>query len=150
MPCRANVSRMVDMSSASLRRTGCEHETESAIVESSLPCCLKVSGDGDPCYGKVLPSAYRKISWYGASQELTCFAPLNMSTSKLFARRSLGGTRGLSRGRPSAERALLRDCCTITEPVREGSTADSQLRIDDERSLDFNTEFMGKLCVNRS
>ena len=68
-----------------------------------------------------------------------------MSTSKLFARRLFGGRRRLCGGSVSAERALLRDCCKITEPVQGGSTADSQLSIDEERSLGFEREVIGKL-----
>lgn len=60
------------------------------------------------------------------------------STSKLFARRLFGG-------RVSTERARLRDCCKITEPVQEGSTADSQLSIDEEQLLEFDKEVIGKL-----
>ena len=61
-----------------------------------------------------------------------------MSTSKLFARRLLGG-------KISADRALLRDCCKITVPVQGGSIADSQLRIDEERSLEADKEVIRKL-----
>ena len=68
-----------------------------------------------------------------------------MSTSRLFARCLFGGRRRLCGGSVSAERALLRDCCKITEPEQESSTADSQLRIDEERSLDFEREVIAKL-----
>lgn len=74
-----------------------------------------------------------------------------MSTSKLFARRLLGGKVSVERARlrdcckVSEERALLRDCCRITEPVQGGSIADSQLRIDEERSLEVVNEVIGKL-----
>ena len=68
-----------------------------------------------------------------------------MSISKLFARRLFGGRRRLCGGSVSAERALLRDCCKITEPVQGGSTADSQLRIDEERSIGFGKEVIAKL-----
>lgn len=63
-----------------------------------------------------------------------------MSTSKLFARRLLGG-------KVSAERALLRECCKMAEPVQGGSVADSQLRIDEERSLEVDNEV---IVVQRS
>ena len=62
-----------------------------------------------------------------------------MSTSKLFARRLLGG-------KISVERALLRDCCKITVPIQGGSIADSQLMTDEERSLEVDKEVIGKLC----
>ena len=70
-----------------------------------------------------------------------------MSTSKLFARRLLGG-------KVSADRALFRECCMMTEPVQGASTADSQLRIDEERSLEVDKEVIVKLyndpaCKNR-
>ena len=52
MPCRANVSRIDDAFFVSLRLSGCEDETESAITESSVPCWLKVFGDGNPCCEK--------------------------------------------------------------------------------------------------
>ena len=45
----------------------------------------------------------------------------------------------------SVERALLRDCCKMTEPVQGSSMADSQLRIDEERSLEVDKEVIGKL-----
>ena len=68
-----------------------------------------------------------------------------MSTSKLFARRFCSGRRRLFGARVSTERALLRDCCKITEPEQESSTVDSQLRIDEERLLGLEREVIVKL-----
>ena len=126
----------------SLRLSGCEDETESAMTESSVPCWPKVSGDGNPCCDKTLN---QHIGTYIGleRQELTCVPNPEMSTSKLFARRLLGG-------KISAERALLRDCCKITVLIGGGSIADSQLRTDEERSLGVDKEVIGKLCVNRA
>ena len=67
-----------------------------------------------------------------------------MFTSKLFARRLCSGRRRLFGARVSAERALLRDCCKITEPEQESSTAESQLRIDEERSRALEREVIVK------
>ena len=71
-------------------------------------------------------------------QGLTCVPPPDMSTSKLVARRLVGG-------KISADRALLRECCKITELVQGASTVDSQLRIDEERSLEVDKEVIGEL-----
>ena len=121
----------------SLRLSGCEDERESAITESSVPCWPKVSGDGNPCYEKCF-NQYNGKHVCMEHKELTCVPPPDMSTSKLFARLLLGG-------KVSAERALLRDCCKMTEPVQGGSIADSQLMIDEERSLEVDKEVIWKL-----
>lgn len=71
-------------------------------------------------------------------QGLTCVPPPDMSTSKLFARRLAGG-------KVSADRALFRDCCRITELMQGTSMVDSQLRIDEESSLEVDEEVIGKL-----
>ena len=63
-----------------------------------------------------------------------------MSTSKLFARRLIGG-------RVSTDRALFRKCCKTTELVEGPSTFDSQPRIDEERSLKVDKEAIWKLCT---
>ena len=63
-----------------------------------------------------------------------------MSTSKLFTRRLIGSN-------VSIDRALFPECCKITELVEEASTVDSQLRVDEERSLEMAKEAIGKLYI---
>ena len=44
----ASISRMAPEVCGSLRLSGCEDERKSAIIESSVPCWLQVSGHGNP------------------------------------------------------------------------------------------------------
>lgn len=87
----------------------------------------------------MLQRAFRSAQSYRTEPEGLTRVPLpDMSTFKLFARHLLGA-------KVSADRALFRECCKMTEPVQGVSTVDSQLRIDEERSLEVHREVIVKL-----
>ena len=61
-----------------------------------------------------------------------------MSTSNLYAGHLLGG-------KGAADCALFRECCKMTEPIQGASPAKSQLRSDDNGSLEVNGGAIGKV-----
>ena len=61
-----------------------------------------------------------------------------MSSSKIFARRLFGG-------KVSEDCALFHGRCKMAEPVQGTPAADSQLRVDEERSPEVNGEVIVKL-----